>query len=92
MPGSEKDPVQLDPFQEVTEVNWDLRALPGHRLHSGREQTRAISTRCDDGRELRSRGGWGQRQHLHEGRSVFIWSGDLGVLKPSRSGVGRSET
>ena len=27
MPGSENDPVQLDPFQEITEVNWDLRAL-----------------------------------------------------------------
>ena len=74
---SESDPVELDPFQEVTEVNWDLRALLViDYIWSG-----PISRDLDTVTTVGSFEPWapGASDSIYyEGRSVIVWSDDIG--------------
>ena len=77
MPGSENDPVQLDPFQEVTEVNWDLRALLVIDYIWSGADSRDLDTVTTVG-SFDPVGAGASDSIYNEGRSVIIWSGDIG--------------
>ena len=77
MPGSESDPVQLDPFQEVTEVNWSLRPVLVIDYGWAGTDARDLETVTTVSGFEPVGFGYGDSLY-HEGRSAIIWSGDLG--------------
>ena len=77
MPGSESDPVQLDPFQEIAEVNWDLRALLVIDYIWSGTDSRDLDTVTTVG-SFDPVGAGASDSIYNEGRSVIIWSGDIG--------------